>query len=58
MPAPAELRLDLPPLRPQALGNRSALHGEVPPPVIPADMREAQKGGKNGKRSWNVIENK
>ncbi len=43
VPAPAEVLLDLLQLRPQALGDRPALHGKVPLPVLPADMREAQK---------------
>src|SRR6516165_7413688 len=43
VPTPLELLLDLLQLPPQALGDRPALHGEVPLPVLPADMREAQK---------------
>src|SRR5215831_19237170 len=43
VPAPLELLLDLLQLRPQAPGHRPALYGKVPLPVLPADMREAQK---------------
>src|SRR6516162_11527454 len=43
VPTPLELLLDLLQLPPQALGDRPALHGKVPLPVLPADMREAQK---------------
>src|ERR1022692_4553887 len=43
MPTLAELLLKFPQLPPQALGDRFALHGKLPPPVLPADVREAQK---------------
>src|SRR6266404_2359394 len=43
VPASSELLLDLLQLPPQTLGDRPALHGKVPLPVLPADMREAQK---------------
>src|SRR6266404_4007930 len=43
MPAPLELLLDFPQLRPQAFADRAALHGKVPVPVLPADVRESQK---------------
>src|SRR5262252_1165009 len=43
VPAPSEVLLNLPQLRPQALGDRPALHGKVPLPVLSADMRKAQK---------------
>ncbi len=43
MPTLPELLLNLLQLPPQALGDRLPLHGKLPPPVLPADMREAQK---------------
>ena len=43
MPALAELLLEFPQLPPQAFADRLPLHGKLPPPVLPADMREAQK---------------
>src|SRR6516225_2301569 len=43
VPTPLELLLDLLQLPSQALGDRPALQGKVPLPVLPADMREAQK---------------
>ena len=43
VPTPPELRLDFLQLPPQALADRLALHGKVPLPVLPADMREANK---------------
>jgi hypothetical protein len=43
VPAPSELLLNLLQLPPQALGDRPALHGKVPLPVLPAEMREAQE---------------
>jgi hypothetical protein len=43
VPAPSEVLLDLLQLPPQTLGDRPALHGKVPLPVLPADMCEAQK---------------
>jgi len=43
MPAPPELPLDFLQLRPQALADRLALHGEVPVPVFPTQVRESQK---------------
>lgn len=38
-----ELLLDLPQLRPHAFADRLAPYREPPPPVLPADVREAQK---------------
>ena len=43
MPTPLELLLQFPQLSPQTLADRFALHGKLPPPVLPADRREAQK---------------
>src|SRR5271169_2275849 len=43
VPTPPELLLDFLQLPPQALADRLPLHGKLPPPVLPADMREAQK---------------
>jgi hypothetical protein len=43
VPAPAEVLLDGLQLRSQAFGGRPASHDEGPVPVLPADMREAQK---------------
>ena len=40
---PAKLLLDLLQIRPHALAARLALHGEVPLPSRPADVRETQK---------------
>ena len=43
MPTLPELLLKFLQLPPQALADRLPLHGKLPPPVLPADMREAQK---------------
>ena len=43
MPTLAELLLKFPQLPPQALADRFAFHGKLPPPVLPADVRETQK---------------
>ena len=43
VPALPELRLEFLQLLPQALADGLALHGKVPLPVLPADVREAQK---------------
>jgi len=43
VPTLPKLRLEFLPLLPQSPTDRRALHGKVPPPVLPADMREAQK---------------
>src|SRR5208282_5953519 len=43
MPTPLKLLLDFLQLRPQALADRPTLDGKVPFPVLPANMREAQK---------------
>ena len=43
VPALPELRLEFPQLPPQTLADGLALHGKVPLPVLPADMRAAQK---------------
>src|ERR1035437_3470912 len=39
MPTLAELLLKFPQLPPQALADRFAFHGKLPPPVLPADVR-------------------
>ena len=41
--AEAKLLLDFPQLLPHPLADRCAPHGEVPFPVLPADVREAKK---------------
>src|SRR5208337_3808796 len=43
VPTLPELLLNFLQLPPQSLGDRLPLHGKLPPPVLPADMREAQK---------------
>jgi hypothetical protein len=43
MPARTEFLLQFPQFLPQALARRMPLHGEVPLPTLPADVREAQK---------------
>ena len=43
MPTLAKLLLEFLQLPPQALADRFPLHGKLPPPVLPADVREAQK---------------
>ena len=43
MHTPAELLLNLLQLRPHALADRHAPHRECPFPVLPADVRKAQK---------------
>ena len=50
VPAPPELLLDFPQLSPLALADRFPLHGKLPPPVLPADMREAQKASSAGSK--------
>ena len=39
VPTLPKLRLEFLPLLPQSPTDRRALHGKVPPPVLPADMR-------------------
>jgi hypothetical protein len=43
VPPPAEVLLKFPQLPSQAFGDRPASHDEGSVPVLPADMREAQK---------------
>ncbi len=43
VPTLPELLLEFLPLLPQSLADGLALHGKVPLPVLPADMREAQE---------------
>jgi hypothetical protein len=43
MHAPAELLLDFHQLGSHSLADRFALYGIAPIPILPADMREAQK---------------
>src|ERR1035437_5303235 len=43
MPTLPELLLKFLQLPPQALADRLAFHGKLPPPVLPANVREAQK---------------
>jgi hypothetical protein len=43
VPTLPELLLNFLQLPPQTLGDRLPLHGKLPSPVLPADMREAQK---------------
>jgi hypothetical protein len=40
MPALSELLLEFPQLPSQPLADRFALHGKLPPPVLPADVRD------------------